>query len=303
MDSENIFELILDKRPYFAGESVTGRVVLNFDEEKLVDEIEIYFVGKANLSFYHGLEYSKHSGQKTYINKCLTLVENLTIPSGVREFPFSYKLPSNLPSTIKLNSKGHGEIFYYAEAVLKMSQTELPLDAVTSKCFFNVLSRVDLNSNLSLAYPRTVYKTLYLYSNKIYCNLNISKTGFVPGELLLFNIVIGNQGTGKLKHVIFQLKQRSSYISIGASSFKANNKKNAKSVVCSFAGPSIEPETRIALIVDSLRIPANITPTQNDNSHLILVKYELQIIVKMFTSKLSNTVASPSDEAMAASVN
>ncbi len=127
------------------------------------------------------------------------------LEEGTSAYPFKVVLPEKLPTSFE---QEHGRIRYVLHATV-----EIPWGFDKNlKKIITVISQVDLNSVPGVRDPMNVSEKrklgcLCFESDPIYTTLSIKKTGFVPGEKILFNVMVSNQSRRTIGDVTVGLEQ------------------------------------------------------------------------------------------------
>ncbi|VDO38052.1 unnamed protein product [Haemonchus placei] len=192
------FDIVLNnpEDAYFAGQEISGKVIIEIGEPKKVNEILLELKGRARTY------WTKHSGKSrkhvshsepyfleqfntAYTHK-FTVTKNgkekeRVLPAGVHEIPFSYTLPKSLPSSFEGE---FGHIRYTCRAIC-----ERPWDFdIVSRKAFTVIGIEDINSDPRLNEPVSISESNHTVAwccratGSITGELSLSKSGFTPGE-------------------------------------------------------------------------------------------------------------------------
>ncbi|KAI6188687.1 Arrestin domain-containing protein 2 [Aphelenchoides besseyi] len=215
------------ERAYFAGQEITGKIVLELAEEKLISEILLELKGRAKTYWTkHSGKSRSHASQNenffseqintnfthAYDHRMATDGKSIerVIPAGVHEIPFSYTLPKNLPTSFEGE---FGFVRYTCRVIL-----ERPWDFdIVCYCAFTVIGIEDINCDTEALSPAVASDSNY---NVTFCcrkqgtinvELSLSRTGYTPGETILVNGVINNQSQRPIKGSSVQLKQKVNY--------------------------------------------------------------------------------------------
>ncbi|RNA00936.1 arrestin domain-containing 3-like, partial [Brachionus plicatilis] len=207
----DFFDILLDRQtPLFhPGDLIVGKIVISLSKKVKVNKIKILLNGIANVGWLEDKTSRNDTkyvhANKNYIHLDLILIENKSMEAGRHKFPFSIKLPDTLPSSFQDN---HGSISYSLKALF-----DIPWNFEKStKKDLTIYSNVDLNSFVGLAEPKTVSvrrsSGFELFeNNNIRITLAVDKTGFAPGEPVIFTATIQNETSKDLKHIKMNLVQ------------------------------------------------------------------------------------------------
>lgn len=114
----------------------------------------------------------------------------MTIPTGEHEYPFTFQLATNLPSSFETPC---GFVRYNIEAIVKRSW-KFDYCARTT---FTVNALVDLNLQTVFMEPRETFKEksiccLCCKEGPISMRVEMPRTGYVPGESVTFSVHSSN---------------------------------------------------------------------------------------------------------------
>ena len=205
----DLFEILLDKKNeiYNAGDLLVGKIKVNLNKRVEINKIKIVLNGIVNISWLQNrtsLDYTKY----IYLNNnCihlgLALLEKKILEAGDYEFPFSIKLPDNLPSSFKSNC---GSINYSLKAVL-----DLPWNlAKTIRKELTIYSNVDMKNGQEYLNSASMYKNskfFFFNNNNIQTTVKINKTEFFAGEPINFCAFFQNKSSKDIKNIKMNLIQ------------------------------------------------------------------------------------------------
>ncbi|KAM3724734.1 Arrestin domain-containing protein [Dirofilaria immitis] len=210
---------------YFAGQEVSGKVVIENSEPKKINEILLELKGRAKTY------WTKHSGKSRVhcsqaepyfceqFNTCYTHRFTQTtsdnkkeriLPYGKHEIPFSFTLPKTLPTSFEGE---FGFIRYTCKAIC-----ERPWDVdIISKRAFTVIGIEDINQDPEAMEPAC--ETECISSVKHCCQkqglitikMSLDRTGFTPGEKIQVNALITNDSTKMIRCLTLKMKQYVDY--------------------------------------------------------------------------------------------
>ncbi|KAI6177456.1 Arrestin domain-containing protein 2 [Aphelenchoides bicaudatus] len=268
------FDIVFNnpERVYFAGQEMGGKIIIELEEEKLINEILLELKGRARTY------WTKHSGKsRTHCTHsepyfCEQLNTNFThsfgrigtdgknvdriIPLGVHEIPFSYTLPKNLPTSFEGE---YGFVRYTCRAI-----AERPWDFdIISKVAFTVVGIEDINNNTDALAPATASDSNYNVrfccrkQGSINAELSLARTGYTPGETIFVNALVNNQSSKTLKASYVRLKQEVKY---KAKTFSGNEHvKTTSRLIEKQEKGEIAPHTEIRWTNEPIAIPS-LTP-------------------------------------------
>uniref|UniRef100_A0A0N5BKX3 Arrestin_C domain-containing protein n=1 Tax=Strongyloides papillosus TaxID=174720 RepID=A0A0N5BKX3_STREA len=230
------FEIVFDnpESAYFAGQEVSGKVIIESSEDKKVNEILLEIKGRAKTYWSKGTgKNRKHCGQSEpyfceQFNTKYTHKFSITsgpnkhekeriLPKGFHEVPFQYTLPKTLPTSFE---GSYGYVRYTCRAIC-----ERPWDFdICTKKLFTVIGIEDMNDDSKLTTPMTcqdiclspttkVFKLCCINNGQqqVFLELATERLGFTPGETLSLKGKVENKGRSILKHVHISLIQEVLY--------------------------------------------------------------------------------------------
>ncbi|KAF8357554.1 arrd-17 [Pristionchus pacificus] len=189
-------ELDNSENAYFAGQEVSGKIIIDAPEPKKINEILLELKGRCRTA------WTKHSGKSRkhcnnsepyFLEQLNTLYthkftqedgKDRILPCGHHEIPFSYTLPKSLPSSFEGD---HGFVRYTCRAI-----AERPWDFdIVSRTAFTVVGIEDINSDPTLCEPtsatesnQTVAALCWKASGSVQAELSVAKSGYTPGEMI-----------------------------------------------------------------------------------------------------------------------
>ncbi|CAD6199616.1 unnamed protein product [Caenorhabditis auriculariae] len=290
---------------FFPGQSVTGQVVMNTCQSMKARQLKVIVDGRAYTHWTRSESYSttgsdgKSQTQTRSIPYSATVMyasgESIlwtsgsgnTLLPGNYNFPFSFVLPLNCPPSYE---GLYGYIRYRVKVELDRPWR---FDKTANKCF-SVIPTFDLNSIPQARFASITSdskETGALFRRgRVSMNVQVPKTGFVPGEILRLYVSINNESSKPVTSLRAKLIQRTNYVAYrnsfgghstvhtivkGSHEHRCEDKTVAK---CELKINS-SPKNAFQQAVD-LRIPA-VVPSFNV-CPIISVDYEL--IVKVETS-------------------
>ncbi|KAK7115978.1 arrestin domain-containing protein 17-like [Littorina saxatilis] len=196
-------------RVYKAGETMTGYLILHLDEEMSTHGLHLVFSGKASLLFYK--EWYKHKQDRYYVNseryfqKDVNLYPPDGIPVGHHEFPFTFSLPSHIPSSFDCFI---GKVRYSVKAQLKVGWKKT-IDV--ERCFV-VFCPLDLNDtgaarNAGRPIENKGEVSVRGSMGKITALIRLQRRGFVPGETIPVRAAVKNRTGLPITKVFFTFEQ------------------------------------------------------------------------------------------------
>ncbi|KAK3926956.1 Arrestin domain-containing protein 17 [Frankliniella fusca] len=199
---------------FYAGQTVTGRVIVTVDKPKKLRAITINFKGEAEVKWTEtetkkdsqGKDYEDHVVYKAtetyYENKYHLLGSEsgeIELNPGEYSYPFSCQIPISVPSSFEGE---HGYIRYTVKATLdrpwKFDQE--------SKAAFTVVAPLDLNTLPQAKEPIEFEKSksfccLWCKSGPLTLTVKVPAGGFVPGQTIPFQIEIENGSNIRIRPI------------------------------------------------------------------------------------------------------
>lgn len=306
------FNILLDDESllYFPGSFLTGKVLLELEENTPATGLYFHIIGEGVVRF------SSKKGNKTlasdrenYIDFRMRLLgdgpitgktdedsiaaescsseldsndeENLgvhedankkilVLSPGVHTFPFKLGLPPNLPSTFL---GLHGWVQYFCRAVLKE-----PSGLVhKNQQVFIVINPIDLNTE-----PANLQQPFYCEAEEkvnsgncsssglISCRVRLDRGGFVPGENIIISATIENSSKLSIKKTRAVLTETVEY--------RAKNKiiQSETRELASVERGKIAAKSTDVWKKELLHIPA-LPPTNLRGCHLIKINYDVYV--------------------------
>ncbi|KAK6100690.1 Arrestin (or S-antigen) N-terminal domain family protein [Brugia pahangi] len=274
---------------YFAGQEVSGKVVIENTEPKKINEILLELKGRAKTY------WTKHSGKSRMhcsqaepyfceqFNTCYTHQFTQTtsdnqkeriLPDGRHEIPFSFTLPKTLPTSFEGE---FGFIRYTCKAIC-----ERPWDVdIISKRAFTVIGIEDINQDPEAMEP--VCETECISSVKLCCQkqgsiavkMSVDRTGFTPGEKIQVNALITNDSTKMIRCLTLKMKQ---YIDYRAKTFAGNEEmKQANRLIAKKEKGDIASHSTFAWTNETIDVPP--VPPRLSRCKIIQNNYMIELDV------------------------
>ena len=281
------FEIRLDhdideQYQYEPGETIRGEVILSLAQDMSIKSIQVQVRGESMVGLED--ENSKtglSSASETYVDATIPLFggdneKASMMTRGDHSFPLEYVLPDSLPSSFigKL-----GSITYVVKASLKQSNQIGTM--ITSEPFL-VLRKLDLASMPELAQPRTVKLSkrtncgvLFCLLGKLEAEFRVTKTGFLPGEDIIIDADIRNDGAGAIKSIQATLILNSIF------NAKNHSKQNTQVVNKKVDGVQVEYGGERTWTAVRLAVPPFIPESRLDGCVLIDIQYLLQFKIEL----------------------
>ncbi|KAL4001757.1 Arrestin (or S-antigen) N-terminal domain family protein [Acanthocheilonema viteae] len=192
---------------YFAGQEVSGKIVIEASEPEKINEILLELKGRAKTY------WTKHSGKSRM--HC-----SQAEPYFCEQFNTCYT--HQFTRIVSDNKKGDfGFIRYTCKAICERSWD---VDII-SKRAFTVIGIEDINQDPEAMEP--VCETECISSVRLCCQkqgsvavkMSVDRTGFTPGEKIRVNTVVTNNSTKMIRCLTLKMKQ---YVDYRAKTFAGN---------------------------------------------------------------------------------
>ncbi|XP_061393223.1 arrestin domain-containing protein 17-like [Musca vetustissima] len=308
-------DIEFDQNPtgtYYAGQLVSGKIVLKCDKVKEAKAILLKISGSAETLWserhfstrrmYYGREdylssstYLMGSEQsKTIIHNCLEdgFCFNKIFPGpkasiavGVHTYTFACQLPYNCPSSFE---GVHGHIRYTVKVVL---QRPWKFDNVYNRAF-TVLRVTDLNfESPQIRIPSTseAYKTFCCgpcTTEPLKMELKVPQTGYVPGQNIPVQGIVINNTNMAVSEVKFMLVMLVRYTS------NKPHRINVQRVAVSKIKSDSVLRYCTRAMKEELHVPAT-PPTCIQGSSVIQIVYQIEMYCKMKSLNKTQVVTMP----------
>lgn len=128
---------------------------------------------------------------------------NYSLPIGHHSYPFSFTLPSSLPSSI---AHKYGQVKFYLEATISRGQG-ITKPNYTCRLPFTVNAILDLNNEYGAQHENMVSKEKNVCcccckSGPVGFDFKVFKSGYVPGEVVKFHADLFNHSTRDVSTVV-----------------------------------------------------------------------------------------------------
>ncbi|XP_045207004.2 arrestin domain-containing protein 17-like [Mercenaria mercenaria] len=268
------------------GTSVTGTVLLSLDQPLKIKAIRIVFVGAAKAYWQRrrGKTNVSYRGDENYFYTTVKLFDpgsdsGRDHPAGNHAYPFSLQLADTLPSSFE-GTRGY--VRYSCKATI---ERPLAFDYNVKRAF-TVIRHFDLNNFPSAQIPVSDQATGEVYgccgeAGEVDIHLDLNKTGFVPGEPIMYTIAVNNRSSQTVNETHLILNQMTTYTGISNALFSNQNPKlhpKTRKIYllysrdCNFK-PNSSKQIQKAIIVPSL------PPTGLDGCNIIDIKYNIELRV------------------------
>ncbi|CAG9821143.1 unnamed protein product [Phaedon cochleariae] len=224
---------------YYPGNTISGQVVCTFNSSNDFRAIKVRLRGKEHTSWWERESYydsySKqtiyrnvnYTGDNTIISFDSTLVGKSTLSCGRYEYPFTFTLPRDLPTTYNGN---YGHIRYYVKANIDIPFAFDYRDEIS----FTLVSLIDFNE---IIHHLQLNPVNYEDEKNLCCcccagdpitmNVQLQKEAFVLGELAKIKVDFTNMSNTTLDGLELRMNMT---IESKATSPKSNNKRDTEMV-------------------------------------------------------------------------
>ncbi|KAI1301437.1 Arrestin domain-containing protein 4 [Halotydeus destructor] len=292
----NKFLILLDNENllYFPGSFLTGKVLLELDEETPALGLYFHIIGEGVVKLV-GKNRPQHNDRENYIDFRMRLLGDgpstksevgstingstlgtggrvLILQPGVHTFPFKLGLPLGLPSTFLGK---HGWVQYFCRALLKD-----PSGVVhKNQQVFIIMNPIDLSLEppiLTQPFQSEVTEkigTPCLTSGLVDCRVRLDRGGYVPGESIKISATIENNSKVTIKRTKAVLTETIQY-----------SAKNKVAISETRELASMERGKILSKAADQWRgellyIPP-MPPTNLRGCHLIKIQYDVYFTVE-----------------------
>ncbi|KAL3270086.1 hypothetical protein HHI36_009144 [Cryptolaemus montrouzieri] len=273
--------------PFYSGSLIQGKLVCTFNGSQKIRGIKIRAYGDEHTEWWGTESYYNHSENRHETRSVMYTGDNnlfgwesmlfgghsgdTHVGPGRFTYPFSFQLPSNLPSTFE---NSYGYIRYTLKGIVDIPWGMDYEDTLQ----FVVLSLIDLNTfPLESFQPvsRSDEKTVCCWccaGGEITVDINISKTAFVPGENIKLFVSMTNMSNSNVEGLEAKLIQ---YIRSQVHT-PSNETKSEENTLAqdSWSGVGAHGENKYDI---ELPIPTEVAIPNLDRSSLFEVSYDVEI--------------------------
>lgn len=219
--------IIFDHDELRSGMTVKGHVQINLQAPLQVHYVKIRFHGLAqthtavhSTDYSHGLGYNNDDGDKeVYLNKQITLQyeadpdNDEMLEAGNHTYPFELDFPENMPSSFSEHN-GMGHVIYHCHVEIGRRYAYSPDIAKTK--WFDVHRPLSLKTIPDSLVPLDFRKECPARScccNKgsVEVHLKLTKSGFIPGERIAYDVRLKNNTSSVLKDMTITLRRVVAY--------------------------------------------------------------------------------------------
>ncbi|XP_039254402.2 arrestin domain-containing protein 3-like [Styela clava] len=280
MPSLQTFRVIFSdqKTIYKPGDTISGTVEVSLSEAMQMKELKVKITGKAHVGWheYYGQNNHVYHYNKQGLFKEKTIVygeggssadDATTLAQGSHSFPFSFRLPSPLPSSYEDKI---GYVRYYAKAKIVRPWK---YDHNT-KSMFTLLDILDLNKEQDMMAPSSGDEEKYLCclcckSGPIKGKIETDRKGYVPGEWIVATGSVKNKSKSKVQQTSVELMKIVTYRA------KMKTKTETYSMQQVFGSHCSKGKTA-SLENVKLQIPP-LPPTENKHCKIIDINYAVMV--------------------------
>ena len=267
------FKIVLNRPPrgvFFSGSEVSGILVVQVDEPKSYESIQVSLDGRAHVEIPGGEDEGNYTSNETCIKLSTTVWMKEQVPTqelhaGVHSFPFRFPLPARLPSSFY---GPFGWIHYYVEG--RIVTGRLKFDHSVKKPI-KVVKPVDISffQSSRRAAKQTTLCCLMCTSAPVTLNVQLPRHGFCYGEFIPLKATLENGSSRRLR-LRAQLFQSVVCTAKGQES-------RIQKVVASISSGKLDQRTTSTWNPEELVVPGRIELTLK--SYLINIEYFLKVSV------------------------
>lgn len=279
-----------ENKLYYAGQRICGALIIRLQDPLKASGISVTLLGESKTSWVNKMSDKIFESTETYINERIdiTYLDDVSdgelLPEGVHSMPFSFQLPTNLPSTYEGD---YGYVRYKVCACIKLSPDNVcmipalqSLKELTSDKSLTVLGLVDVRDLVKTPESgicrEDSFETVGCWCARgtIEASISVQRAGYIVGKPLPVNIKVTNRSGSKkmmnlllLQEAHFQSKSR--YESVC-------DTKILTRVVESVSLETLENHKTISKQI-SVDIPFDLTPTSVLRNSLISISYKFKL--------------------------
>ncbi|EDV48174.1 arrestin domain-containing protein 2 [Drosophila erecta] len=282
---------------FYAGQTVAGQVTLSTDKLIQIRAIRLKLKGfaethwtesktdsnnKSTSESYNGFE--KYLSSKFYLLGSEISTE-MPLEPGTRSYNFACQIPTNCPSSFEGT---HGRIRYMVDVSIIQPWK---YDSVFSRAF-TVIQVMDINTYNSVSQVPVQAKSEKTFgfwpfrSDPLTLELNLPQTGFVPGQTVPVNVLVGNES--KLR--VYEVKVALSMMITYHSDLGSGSKCERKSVTKLKADGVLRNSRKIYDF--QLLIPST-PPSCFHLCRIIKIGYQIEVVAKVKGMHINGTLIMP----------
>eukprot|EP00092_Neocalanus_flemingeri_P038523 GFUD01041941.1.p1 GENE.GFUD01041941.1~~GFUD01041941.1.p1 ORF type:complete len:441 (+),score=97.82 GFUD01041941.1:135-1457(+) len=281
------FQIIFDNpmKVYFSGQTISGRVLVNLSEHKKMARIKVQLVGRGEVHWTESRRehrrdsrgetfdeeiHDHYRSTESYLDQEAVVYHGPSLQAGTHLFPFTFLLPSNLPSSFE-SKIGHVRYFVKTDIVRDWMWNHKVKQHIT----VNGILDLNLYPSAKQAGHSRDYKNLCCLcckSGPISAVMTTNRTGYVPGELIGFCAEVDNQANKEMTGSFLNL--------VEVVTFKtARKNKTERRVVAEIRRGRIAPKDSDMWEGVLMRVPALPPTNLAGTCNIIDVQYKLDFHV------------------------
>ncbi|XP_016954394.1 arrestin domain-containing protein 2 [Drosophila biarmipes] len=282
---------------FYAGQTISGQVTLSTDKEIQIKAIKLKVKGfaethwteskndmnnKSTTESFNG--YEKYLSSKCFLLGSETSPEICLAP-GTRSYNFASQIPINCPSSFE---GSHGRILYKVD--VNITQPWI-YDSVFSRAF-TVIQVMDLGTYESVSQVPVQARTEKTFgvwpfrSDPLTLELNLPQTGFVPGQTVPVNVLVGNESKIRVHEVKVGLAMMITYYSD-----RRSDTNNERKSVAKLKADGVMRNSR-KMYDFQLLIPST-PPSSFRLCRIIEIGYQIEVVAKVKGMHINGTLVLP----------
>lgn len=275
-----------DHGTFFTGQIVSGKVIVQLNKRKKLRAIQLKICGfsyatwrdrRSGAKKEHHHKKRRFSGREDYIASNTFLIgsdngQDTIVEAGSHIFTFQCLIPENCPSSFEGK---YGHIRYVAKVIMMNSSSKNHSYTVG----FTVLKLLDLNWDSSMlkmpANIEAIEGFCLSTSKPVLLSVDITQTGYVPGQMILVSGEVNNQSNCDAKKINVFLNLRAIY----TSDCPRTNTKVEKICLVKKESSPVARKTR-RNFTEIIRVPAT-APSCEHLSKVVRISYEIAVVAVM----------------------
>lgn len=272
------FLILLDNTNllYFPGQFISGRILIELEEETPVTGVYFHVVGEGvvRLSDRNRQRHNDHENYIDFRMKLLGEPDNRVslLSPGIHSFPYKLGLPLGLPSTFLGK---HGWVQYFCKAALREPSGMVH----KNQQVFIVMNPIDLNLEppmLSQPILCEVEKSLGMTcvrGGPVAVQVRLDRGGYIPGENITLHATILNHSRVTIRRTVASLTETIQYV--------AHNRvvQTERRELATLERGKISSGSSDQWANEMLYIPP-LPPTNLRGCHLIRIQYDVFFVVE-----------------------
>lgn len=272
---------------FLSGGLVSGHVQLTLAKPMKMRTLKVSFAGngKAYWDVRKGKHTTKYRGRETYLNHFITLYgsagsdgSSTVHPAGSHVYPFAFQLQDTVPSSFE-GSRGY--VRYFCKATI---DRPWKFDSSNLRAF-TVIHHFDLNRFPNVVMPISLEKREEIEGcccseGSVQVKLDINKSGFVPGEPLVYDINIDNKSDNTIETIHLILEQVVNYTGYSDNFWSSGHPKyhEKKQSFNLFCGNVNIKKNNTGQINKATFVPS-LPPTKLEGCNIIDIRYIVKLKV------------------------